>query len=155
MITLDGPDVFATTIFCDDVRVEVGGKISLIGSYSDNMYVHGGFPFVLPKFGFFVRVVQSHRAWMPISKIVAFLPEDSEDHWSLEQTLPDSIHEAAVEEANADVEGQAHGVLTINVHFVVAPLVLKAPGVIKVRAVRGDALVRCGLLNISAPPSQS
>jgi hypothetical protein len=39
---------FLSTIYCDDVRQEVGGKLSLIGVYNDVMYVQQ-FPVTLPK----------------------------------------------------------------------------------------------------------
>ena len=37
------------TTFCDDIRQEIGGKLSYMGVYSSDLYV-GGFPITLPKF---------------------------------------------------------------------------------------------------------
>lgn len=36
------------SLFCDDIRQELGDKVSLIGIYGSHMYVHG-FPARLPK----------------------------------------------------------------------------------------------------------
>ena len=38
-----------STIYCDDIRQEVGGKLSLMGVYNNVMYVQQ-FPVTLPKF---------------------------------------------------------------------------------------------------------
>lgn len=38
----------AMSTFCDDIRQEVSGKVSLIGTYGSHMYVDG-FPVRLPK----------------------------------------------------------------------------------------------------------
>jgi hypothetical protein len=46
-----------TVIFCDDIRHEVGGKVSYIGVYRRNLFVHGEFPFTLPKFGIRIHYV--------------------------------------------------------------------------------------------------
>jgi hypothetical protein len=38
------------SIFCDDIRNEVGGKLSFIGCYNAVMFVPSQFPCLLPKF---------------------------------------------------------------------------------------------------------
>ena len=49
MITDDSPEAYGYTIFCDDIRAEVGGKLTYVGSYSGTMLVHGSFPTIVPK----------------------------------------------------------------------------------------------------------
>lgn len=44
------------TLFCDDIRHEVGGKISFIGVYSGGLFVQA-FPVTLPKLCLSVKVV--------------------------------------------------------------------------------------------------
>jgi hypothetical protein len=44
------------TLFCDDIRHEMGGKLSFIGVYSDSLFVNA-FPVTLPKLCLFVKVV--------------------------------------------------------------------------------------------------
>jgi hypothetical protein len=39
------------TIFCDDIRRELGGKITLVGIYRAEMLIQGKLPIVLPKLG--------------------------------------------------------------------------------------------------------
>ena len=40
-----------STVFCDDIRYELDGKVSFMGVYQSVMFVQEEFPFVLPKFG--------------------------------------------------------------------------------------------------------
>jgi len=43
MALLDSPIAYGDTIFCDDIRHEVGGKASYIGIYRTNLYINGSF----------------------------------------------------------------------------------------------------------------
>jgi hypothetical protein len=89
MITADAPDYSASTIFCDDIRHEIGGKTSCIGIYSGTMYVHSAFPIILPKFCMSVTYVQRSKIFLdePI-KIKIFLPGDEDDTPSIEAEIP-------------------------------------------------------------------
>jgi hypothetical protein len=40
---------YGHVVFCDDVRREIDGKLTLVGVYSGNLTVFGGFPAVLPR----------------------------------------------------------------------------------------------------------
>ena len=40
---------YGHVVFCDDVRQEIDGKLTLVGVYNSNLTVFGGFPAVLPK----------------------------------------------------------------------------------------------------------
>ncbi len=45
---------YVSSIFCDDIRFELGNKITLVGIYSGDMFVES-FPFYLPKMGVQIR----------------------------------------------------------------------------------------------------
>ncbi|MCK4738357.1 MAG: hypothetical protein KAT46_00270 [Deltaproteobacteria bacterium] len=45
------------TIFCDDVREEVNGKLSIIGTYGNGINFSNPLPTILPKFILFTRVL--------------------------------------------------------------------------------------------------
>ena len=47
---------YATSIFCDDVRREVGNKVSYMGIYTGLMYLNM-FPAVLPRFCIAIQAV--------------------------------------------------------------------------------------------------
>jgi hypothetical protein len=40
---------YGHVVFCDDVRQEIDGKLTLVGVYNGNLTVFGEFPAVLPK----------------------------------------------------------------------------------------------------------
>ena len=44
------------SIFCDDIRQEIGGKITLVGIYADDLILES-FPLVVSKLGISVKVV--------------------------------------------------------------------------------------------------
>ena len=57
-------------LICDDVRYEVGGKISLVGVYADGITVSSQngpviWPIGLPKIGFFVRIQLEETDFRP------------------------------------------------------------------------------------------
>jgi hypothetical protein len=133
MITLDGPEFYGFTIFCDDIRQEVGGKITYVGAYGGRLLVHGDFPVRLPKFALGITYIQRRASFIQPSKFLVFLPGDSDDQ-------PE------------DVTNSANSILAINSMIVLSPFEMKQPGHIKVRATRGDALVRLGALLIERAP---
>lgn len=47
----------AHCVFCDDIRFEMGNKISLMGIYTGVLNVDQSFPLALPKFGVVVWVI--------------------------------------------------------------------------------------------------
>lgn len=42
-------DPYGITLFCDDIRAEVGGKLTYVGHYTGDLIVHSNAPAVLPK----------------------------------------------------------------------------------------------------------
>jgi hypothetical protein len=153
MITLDGPDFYGYTIFCDDIRHEVGGKVSYIGVYRERLYVHGSFPFVVPKFGFGITCLQKARLFLPISKLVIFLPGDADDKPSIEAEGPPPGYERDAREAAEEDSSNPHGQIRVAANVVIGPVEISQPGFIKVRACRNnDELIRCGMLDIQQHP---
>jgi hypothetical protein len=83
MTVLPIPEIYGYTIFCDDIRQEVGGKISFVGVYSGTMFVHGEFPVTLPKFAFGISLMQRREILEPNIQVQIFLPGDPEDSPSI------------------------------------------------------------------------
>lgn len=63
------------TLFCDDIRHEVGGKLSYIGVYSGGLFVPA-FPVTLPKLCLSVKVVTP--ADQPLSSLKLHVLKDEE-----------------------------------------------------------------------------
>jgi len=152
MKLLDGPDYYGATIFCDDVRQEVGGKVTLVGMYMDRMFVHGDFPFLLPKFAMYINCIQRQRVAKPITKFVIFLPGDEDDKPSIEVLhAPDQMVSLLAEDENKMPE---HGIIKAHASIMLSPVVFQAPGEVKVRAIiQNDQMIRCGVLPIERHPS--
>jgi hypothetical protein len=147
-------DPFGVAIFCDDIREEVGGKISLIGCYGVDMQFQGvSFPVVLPKFGIFVTArLPIDRATPPIRFLVYF-PGDSEDAPSMAfdvplpeeiQKMPGSIPPRSEPLAPPDTK-RMHGVRQ---HFVLSPAIINTEGFIRVRMIYGDQRFPLGALKV-------
>jgi hypothetical protein len=141
------------TIFCDDIREEMGGKTSFIGTYDAVMVIHAAFPTVLPKFGFHIRIYEPANLVtqrdIPI-EISIYLPGDAEHEPSLFQVLPADPQAARIELANLPwhPKGERPLLARTTLNWIAAPLVLKEPGAIRVLAnYKGDSL-RCGTLQV-------
>jgi hypothetical protein len=162
---VDFPDVFGSTVFCDDTRIEATGKLIHIGVYHGVMSIHVPFPVILPSFSFAISFSQRISIFNPKITYRIFLPGDPDDASSDEASIV-----AETNEANpGDTKKQADSVANImgipdesrkffrsfaNMAF--QTLEIKQPGTIKVRADVGDNRYRLGSLIVaSAPAPQS
>jgi hypothetical protein len=152
----DQPEVCGFTIFCDDIRQELGGKISLIGCYSGTIFIHTEFPFTFPKFCFAITLMQRREHLDPNIEIRIVLPGDSIDAPSLVASSRETREGAVAEETAKAVEGLPvfdQRTVAMHVNLIAAPLVIKEPGIIQVRAVRRGELVRLGGIRVVAAPA--
>jgi hypothetical protein len=160
MPLVPAPDVYGYTIFCDDIRREVDGKFSFIGAYSGTMFVHVPFPVTLPIFGLAITLFQKKTIFVPEVGLQIFLPGDPEDAPSIQAKGHEST-EGAVAAATAAATDALHPdargpeedryvILHNQLRF--TQLMIKQPGVVKVRAVIGDDMIRLGSLRVSPPP---
>jgi hypothetical protein len=125
---------FGYSIFCDDIRNEVGGKLSFIGCYNAIMFVSGEFPLTLPKFCIHMHILS--MASRPFRSIVArcYVPNEPEP------ILEDTIHTPETEEQIALLETLERTVkepryIAASASLILAPLHIQAPGLIRARAV--------------------
>jgi hypothetical protein len=157
MNLLDSPALYGHTIFCDDIRDEVGGKSSFIGVYRNNMFVNSGFPLVLPKMGFAIFYAQ-HRDKLVIDTMIRiYLPGDAEENASIQLQIPEEAWRQGMAQANvaSPLADHERTYVALGLNFVFSPLKIDRPGTIKVRATHGDELVRLGTLRVVDAPQQS
>jgi hypothetical protein len=164
MALLDAPNVFGHTIFCDDIRDEVGGKVTFVGVYTSNIFVHVPFPATLPVFAFGITLFQKRSVFVPNIGLRVFLPGDPDDAASIQAELGEK-QVGAIEaqlsanrnflhpDALAPVEANSYPTLRANLKF--QQLHLKQPGIMRVRAVIGDDMVRLGSIGVSPAPQSS
>lgn len=117
------------------------------------MVVHGVFPTTLPKFGFHIWISEPANLVttrdFPI-EINIYLPGDAEDKPSLSAVVP--ADQEAAKTALADLPwhatNQSQLLARSTFNWIVSPLVLKEPGVIRVRAKYAGDSLRCGSLQV-------
>lgn len=141
----EAPDTFGSTIFCDDIRFEMDGKISFIGSYTGIMYIRDEFPVIIPKFGLSIQFVQSVRVYKSNLRLKVFFPGDKDDSPSMESdwtqaTMPEP----------PPPEGRY---VIVRANFILSPLNIVGPGHIKIRVEREGVLHGCGSLRIERMPA--
>jgi hypothetical protein len=146
-------DPFGIATFCDDIREEVGGKISLIGCYGPDMQFTGiSFPIVIPKLG--VHVTSRFPVEpVPAIKLLLYLPGDLEDAPSMSAELPVPDELRSTPDANymqhmlaSLPDGEPSRVLRY--YFIVSPAPIREEGFVRVRMMYGDQRIKLGSLKI-------
>jgi hypothetical protein len=155
MIVADSPDVYGYTIFCDDIRVEIGGKLTYVGAYQATMIVQGTFPLLLPKFAMHFVYMQRRPNVVPPTKIIVVTPGTTEENPAISIEIP----EAAALQSISNSETIAGKIGTDTVYaamqgpIMLTNFVIAEPGQIKVRAIRGDQFIRLGSLKVLQDPN--
>jgi len=125
-----------SVIYCDDIRQEMGSKMSYMGVYSTKLLVPA-FPIVLPRLAIALTAVTPIQT--PFKQLTFRIFKDKE-----------IAFETAVNAEILDrqaVEGQCHvlGFITI-----LSPLALEGPCVIRVRAITEDGELAAPALEIES-----
>lgn len=148
------PSGFVT--FCDDIRHEVTGKMTLVGVYNGQMVVGGTLPITLPQ----ICAVITFR-FLPPSEpikpaIKMFISGQDEPLFMMETEIAVAQAEAAIAQ---DVPSEEDPDRITFAQMVITPqiqgLVIKEACTLKVRAYIGDDEIRLGALPIIVVPSQS
>lgn len=144
--TADSPDVFGNTVFCDDIRHEIDGKVSFIGAYQGGMQVHVPFPATIPKFAFGISLFQRRSAFEGKISLRVYLPGDEDENPSVESQLDAPLPPPTDPSQGTPFAGGPF--IAMRAYVTVAGMVIKAPGAIKVRALRGGVLFPIGALGV-------
>jgi hypothetical protein len=156
MITVDTPDAWGYTLFCDDIRAEIGDKLTYVGTYSGRM-LGDVFPFVLPRIALGIVYYQRcNKVILPIRYWI-FLPGDAEEKPSIVEDYPQDKSRDAIKEGEALVArlGTDAAFTTSHSRLSLVDVTIRQPGLIRVRAVRGDELIRLGTLEIALAPDRA
>jgi hypothetical protein len=135
---------FGYTLFCDDVRQEIGGKYSLIGIYRNDLIFEGPFPAKLSKLCLIVNYEQPANLDLLPLKLKVLL-DDNE------------FVDAAIDLPNAPIERTADENKNVGLQVVMnlADVQFVQPTKIKVRIYRDEKEIKCGTLTVSAKPSDA
>lgn len=119
---------YLQAIFCDDIRQEVGGKLSYIGVYGRRLIV-SQFPATLPKF--FVALTAVTPESKPFQSLTFKLFED--DRLLGEHVFPEE-EVSAYATLISQTGPRQNGVQTISSALMLSPLVIAKPCLLRVRA---------------------
>lgn len=136
-------------VFCDDIRQEVSGKVSLIGCYTGGMYVNE-LPAVLPKLCAHVRLVT--MASQPFRYIKFLIYRD--DEIVLEGEMSNAENREQAQAQAPDLKDEWNGkIVTVTAQFVLSPLELPGPCTMKVRAIADGEELRGLALRVGLMPT--
>lgn len=140
---------FLSTTFCDDIRQEVGGKISLIGVYNGVMYVPQ-FPVTLPKLWIMATLVTPHSE--PPKSMKIRVTKNAEPLVDLDAT-PEYLQQLAnSREPVVPMPAGSQRVITSLAQVCFAPLVIDGPCMLRVAADTDKGEVRGLGLQIQQQP---
>ena len=137
------------TIFCDDIRQEIGGKLSYIGVYGAQMFVPS-FPITLPKLCLAMSMITPIDA--PFRKLAMRILKDDTQ---LAEGVLDETQLAGAVEASTDVpaDERKDRILTLQSMFVFSPFQLEGPCTLKVRVETESGELRGVGLRIDQAPA--
>ena len=138
------------TIFCDDVRQEVGGKVSFMGVYNGALYIAGQFPQTLPRLGFAITYSEPAKSEpIPVRFRVIYLSSSGASTTLFENTVDRTT--AQVQTITADLDDPSRKI-TFRVGGVMGPILLPEAGSIRARAYRNGEEIRLGVLQVDVIP---
>jgi hypothetical protein len=151
MTPVEWPSPYGYSLFCDDLRREEGGKITLVGLYGSEMIVHGSVPTALPKLALVVTYSERLGESDDPLELLVYFPGDSDDapthRLPLAADLVEGFRKRRVSELELDDPR-----LIMRLDAVFSPILIKQEGHIKVLMIRGDTEIRLGALRIRTQP---
>lgn len=139
------------SIWCDDVRLEVGNKISYMGVYFNELFVPS-FPFALEKLCLSCQVKTSidlpfKSLKLLVSKNYEFNNNDAADELLAEVDMHDSL---TSQNSLLLEPSTAFRFITANTHIILKDLVIDKPFLFRVKAITENGDVRGAGLRINS-----
>ena len=141
---------YGTTVFCDDIRHEINGKLTLVGCYSGEMNFNGPPPGLLPSFGALVNIRVPVTMPFKVIKLRVLKEEGQEVSEILAAEV--KAEEARIDDVNDAPKREELEQKVISLTFPCqwSPLSMNSAGFIKVRAyLDGDREIRLGALKVN------
>lgn len=133
------------TLFCDDIRHEIGGKLSYIGVYSGGLFVPA-FPVTLPKLCLSVRIVTPANE--PLRTLILRVLKDEEN---LQELTLDEDQLAAASDVDEDATEEQ--IQMTQFMLVFSPIQFDEPCTLKVRVQTETGELRGMALKVDQLPS--
>jgi hypothetical protein len=137
------------SLFCDDIRAEVGGKMSVMGIYQADMVFPPSveFPILIPKFCILIKYYELKDAFNDDIIMRVYMPGDAKGAPSLALPFPRT-------QLNTDtpppypLDDDQERIFNLTFPLAVAPFQINQAGFIKVRAVCGSTITNLGSLMV-------
>ena len=135
---------FGYSVFCDDIRNEVGGKLSFIGCYNGVMFVRPEFPLTFPKLCVHFHIVSPSSMPYTSLRVRCYLPGQDDPFVDEALEAPSPVEQMQLAE-QLEKGVAAPQLLVAAGSFIFAPLEITRPGLIRMRAVIDDGPAETGL----------
>jgi hypothetical protein len=135
---------FGITIFCDDVRSEIGGKFTYVGVYSANLQITGEAPATLPKLACVIQIVIPFGFSFEKFRLVVKMQAEGFERLITEISSPPP----------PPVSEQDRVIKQV-LNMIMAPFVVESDGRLMVRAYFDDLEVKLGALDIKIEAQES
>lgn len=139
------------TVFCDDIRQEIGGKFSYIGVYRGAINISATLPVALPKLAMAISYAERPGESDEPVELRCYLPGDKDSKPSLRFDLPVEQMRATAPPEDPETDDQ-YWIVVVMAQF--APARIVKEGRIKVRAYRGDTEIRLGSIPVRVVPPE-
>jgi hypothetical protein len=137
------------TIFCDDIRTEVGNKPSLMGIYTGRLVVFSDFPFQLPKLCLWIRYEEPVDAvWHPLT-VQVYVPGKEEAIFTFEYPLKDARAAVAAPPTPFGPPRDSERLHIFYIPLALSPFVIDQEGWIRVRGHYDSEVLRLGSLAVT------
>ncbi|MFZ1547157.1 MAG: hypothetical protein WAT12_08655 [Candidatus Nitrotoga sp.] len=134
------------TIYCDDVRLEVGNKQSLMGIYSGDLLV-SEFPVALPKLCIIVNLVTSIDK--PLKELTIKVTKDNETLIEVPVTSEKLSEPQSSIVQNGDMNNTDRRI-ALNFTLTIAPFTIEKECILRVRAVTESGELKGNALKIKS-----
>lgn len=142
------------TIFCDDIRDEVGQKRSLMGTYTDTFIVPAEFPTTISKLCALIIYVEGIEEEHSNVEVRIYLPNDEEGQPSVIAKIP--MAELMSNISGTTAAGKRTKSLIVRTALAFEGIKVSGPSAIRVEALRNGETIDLGTLAIKeAPPAET
>lgn len=133
---------YGYTVFCDDIRFELDGKLSFIGVYVNDLIVNGPFPMHIPKFALGISYFEEKDVFVDDIIIRVFISEQADDDG---EKIIEQIFFRKDMLPLPDQSMKGHKIFS---PIIIVGFVLPYPGFLKVRAFCGSTVTPIGSLPV-------
>jgi hypothetical protein len=137
---------YAHATYCDDIRQEIGGKITLVGIYSGACLVPA-IPCTLPKLCLSLCISASRSAPIRSLVVVGAYAGNEVINITLDSSQIDEIMAANAEQASDDTKQ-----MMLMLMAALSPFIVSVPGKLTLTVTADGEDVYCGGLRISTAP---